>query len=628
MNETTHSRGFNKHIAPLMALFLLAFGILALVPAVQAQQIQMDTSNNSLKTYGSGINGTTSTNWTHFVDGSLPYRKLVVVVNAKDTLSQNITFNNVTCGNEELTLVVQENRDGGSHRQLSGIFYMDNPPAGNNLITVRFEHNAEFITGGAYTLYNAAPTDPVATHSHRGNSSNAGGAIATPVNACMIISTLALNGDNRPTAEAPSTQLFYWRGSAGGAYFHGAASYLFVANPSSQLMKYSHKSNYFAHSIAAFQSVGRLIVNITGPPAARWMAGGEGDWLASGASVDLPPGTEFLVSCDNQLNLNRPEDILVEVASGQTVIKNMAYKANLAYSAGAGGSVTGAVTQSVNYGANGSQVVAVPAPGYQFDKWSDDVANASRTDTNVTGHKNITAFFKERHRTVTYSVSPAGAGTVTGLDSIQDTVGEIIFIVEAGAGYDLDGLNFETTSGDVIPLGGGEFKLVNVKANTVVTAEFGATEYNVSYTVDPAESGTVSGGLTVIQASLGTTTFSVAPQSGYTPFLVTATRGAITNLGGGQYRLSHVTRDTVVTAVFVKKMYSISYTSTKPEAVTFTGPPSIQEGGEIEFTIDVAPGSSFMGFNVTHPAQWASLGGNCYVLSGATGNVRIEAFVQ
>lgn len=632
MNETRHTRGFTKHGAPLMALFLLAFGILALVPAVQAQQIQIDMANNSHKEYESSPNGTTSRDWTHYVDGSLPYRTLVVIVTAKDTASTNISFNNVTCGDLELIKVADEYRSGGGNRVRSGIFYMDNPPAGNQLMTVRFNSHAEFIVAGAYTLYNAAPGGPVAAHGHTGNSSNAGGGITTPVPACIIMSGHALNGNHGASAQAPSVQLHSWRGGPKLAnYFRGTTAYQYVPNPTTLTIQYSHSSDYFAHTIAAFQSVGRLVVNITGPPAARWMAGGEGDWLTSGASIDLPPMSGYLVSCDNQPNLNRPEDILVDIVSGQTVIKNMAYKANLAYSAGVGGSVTGAVSQSVNYGAAGSQVVAVPGPGYQFDKWSDDATNASRTDSNVTAHRNVTAFFKERYRNVSYGASPDGAGIVTGPDTIQDTVGEIIFTVEAGEGYDLEGLSFETTSGNVEALGGGQFKLTEVKADTLVIAEFSASEYNVSYTVDPPEGGSITGGLPEIQASLGTLNFTVSAQPGYAPFLVTASRGAITNLGGGQYRLSHVTRDTVVTAVFVKKMHSISYLSTEPDVTTFIGPASVQDTvGEIEFTVEVPPGKNVLGvqLNDFSLGQWQHLSGNTFALKNVTGNVQIQVLVQ
>ena len=54
----------------------------------------------------------------------------------------------------------------------------------------------------------------------------------------------------------------------------------------------------------------------------------------------------------------------------------------LTYTAGANGSITGTSPQTVNYGADGSEVTAVPNTGYHFVNWSDGVLTAARTDTN------------------------------------------------------------------------------------------------------------------------------------------------------------------------------------------------------------------------------------------------------
>ena len=43
----------------------------------------------------------------------------------------------------------------------------------------------------------------------------------------------------------------------------------------------------------------------------------------------------------------------------------------LTYTAGAGGTITGDTSQTVNYGADGTAVTAVPDTGYHFVDWSD-----------------------------------------------------------------------------------------------------------------------------------------------------------------------------------------------------------------------------------------------------------------
>lgn len=66
----------------------------------------------------------------------------------------------------------------------------------------------------------------------------------------------------------------------------------------------------------------------------------------------------------------------------------------LTYTAGDNGSITGAASQTVDQGKDGTEVTAVANEGYHFAGWSDGVATASRTDTNVQGNVNVTASFK------------------------------------------------------------------------------------------------------------------------------------------------------------------------------------------------------------------------------------------
>jgi hypothetical protein len=92
----------------------------------------------------------------------------------------------------------------------------------------------------------------------------------------------------------------------------------------------------------------------------------------------------------------------------------------LTYSAGTGGSITGTTTQTVNCGADGSQVQALPDSGYYFVQWSDNVTNASRKDTNVTANLMATASFA----TNTYTPTPTQAPTYTRTSTI---VPELIY---------------------------------------------------------------------------------------------------------------------------------------------------------------------------------------------------------
>ena len=84
----------------------------------------------------------------------------------------------------------------------------------------------------------------------------------------------------------------------------------------------------------------------------------------------------------------------------------------LTYIAGTGGTLTGETTQTVNYGANGTSVTAVPNTGYSFVDWSDGSTANPRTDTNVTANITVTANFAINTYTLTYTAGTGG--TLTG----------------------------------------------------------------------------------------------------------------------------------------------------------------------------------------------------------------------
>src|SRR5690606_31051912 len=65
----------------------------------------------------------------------------------------------------------------------------------------------------------------------------------------------------------------------------------------------------------------------------------------------------------------------------------------LTYKAGANGSLTGTMVQTVNHGTSGTTVTAVPNAGYHFVNWSDGSTDNPRTDENVTSNITATANF-------------------------------------------------------------------------------------------------------------------------------------------------------------------------------------------------------------------------------------------
>jgi len=84
------------------------------------------------------------------------------------------------------------------------------------------------------------------------------------------------------------------------------------------------------------------------------------------------------------------------------------------YTAGVNGTISGTSPQTVNQGASSTAVTATPDTGYHFVSWSDGVATAARTDTNVTANVNISASFAINININTYilTTNVSGSGSV------------------------------------------------------------------------------------------------------------------------------------------------------------------------------------------------------------------------
>lgn len=141
-----------------------------------------------------------------------------------------------------------------------------------------------------------------------------------------------------------------------------------------------------------------------------WGVSKNSNWVnLSASSGNLPPETfvDITVSIGNAagvLPVGLHDDTIVFTNKSNGVgnaIRSVSLMVNplptftLNYSAGSGGTLSGQVSQIVNQGASGSQVIAIPDTGYRFSMWSDELAVASRTDNAVTRNLNVTAIFVE-----------------------------------------------------------------------------------------------------------------------------------------------------------------------------------------------------------------------------------------
>ena len=174
----------------------------------------------------------------------------------------------------------------------------------------------------------------------------------------------------------------------------------------------------------------------------------------------------------------------------------------LTYTAGANGTLTGEVIQTVEEGANGTAVTAVPAAGYHFVKWSDGLTANPRTDIGVTGDVTVEAEFAEDAVPVTYTLTyTAGAnGTLTGevTQTVEEGANGTAVTAVANAGY-----HFVKWSDGVETAKRTE---TNVMANLSVTAEFAedaVPEYTLTFELVGANQTPVVGAtITINEQSL------------------------------------------------------------------------------------------------------------------------------
>ncbi len=212
----------------------------------------------------------------------------------------------------------------------------------------------------------------------------------------------------------------------------------------------------------------------------------------------------------------------------------------LTYTAGSNGTISGTSPQTVNYGAGGTAVTAVPNSGYYFVQWSDGSTVNPRTDANVTADISVTASFIAQttptlavtNSPVTYNGS-AQAAAVSG--SVAGTVSNVLYSGSA-----------------TIPTAAGTY---------TVTANFAPTD-NVHYS---SLTNAPAGNFTISQASLAITANNITKCSGAT-YTFAGTEFTTNGLANGDAVSSVILTSAGAAASATAGVYSIT-----PSAAVGTG---------------------------------------------------------
>ena len=193
---------------------------------------------------------------------------------------------------------------------------------------------------------------------------------------------------------------------------------------------------------------------------------------ANGSAVTAvaDPNYHFVSWSDGVLTAARTD---MNVQSDLTVTATFAINQHtLTYNAGANGSISGTTPQTVNHGADGTAVTAVPNAGYHFVSWSDGVLTATRTDTNVQGDITVTASFAINQYTLTYNAGANGSISGTTPQTVNHGANGSAVTAVPNAGY-----HFVSWSDAVLTATRTD---TNVQADLTVTASFAKNQVVVS----------------------------------------------------------------------------------------------------------------------------------------------------
>ena len=289
----------------------------------------------------------------------------------------------------------------------------------------------------------------------------------------------------------------------------------------------------------------------------------------SGSEVEAVPdeGYRFVRWSDDVLTAKRT-DSNVSANLSVTAIFELIPTYTLTYIASEGGSISGTATQTVREGQSGSEVEAVPAEGYRFVRWSDELATAKRTDSDVRGDMSVTAIF-ELIPTYTLTYTATTGGSISGITPQTVREGESGSEVEAKPA---DGYKFYRWSDGLITAKRTD---TNVRADLSVTAEFIDANINIyTLTYTASKGGSIKGTATqnVITGQSGTEVEAV-PSEGYR--FVKWSDGN-TN---AKRTDSNVQGDINATAEFELITYTLTYTAGEGGSISGQATQTVQHGG-------------------------------------------------
>lgn len=248
---------------------------------------------------------------------------------------------------------------------------------------------------------------------------------------------------------------------------------------------------------------------------------------------------------------------------GVHVYKMQPVIVTLTYNAGTGGTINGTTPQTVNYGASGTAVTAVPNSGYYFVDWSDGSTTNPRMDANVTNNVTVTANFVINTYTLTYNAGANGSISGTSPQSVNyGSSGSAVTAVPKTGCYFVNWSDGSTANPRTDS---------NVTNNVTVTANFAVNTYTLTYSA--GANGSISGTSpqTVNYGSNGSAMTAV-PNTGY--HFVNWSDGSVANPRTD----ANVTNNVTVTVNFAINTYTLIYNAGANGTISGPSPQTVNYG--------------------------------------------------
>ncbi len=263
-----------------------------------------------------------------------------------------------------------------------------------------------------------------------------------------------------------------------------------------------------------------------------------------GSAVTAVPDTGYhFVQWSDGLTVNpRTESNVITSVDVTATFEINRY--GLTYAAGANGSLTGDVSQTIEHGSDGSAVTAVPDEGYHFVYWSDGLTVNPRTDSNVIASVDVTAIFAINSYTLSYAAGDNGSLTGEVSQTVEHGNDGSAVTAVPGTGYHFvqwsDGATVNPRTD------------INVISALTVTATFAINRYGLTYAA--GDNGALTGEvLQTVEHGSNSTAVTAVADTGY--HFVQWSDGVTVNPRTD----SSVIASVDVTATFAINTYTLTY---------------------------------------------------------------------